>query len=356
MGELSGINGIGKTSLELLEAVGIGSTEELAAQDADSLAHELGRANETLAINKRAPTKSAVGKWIAAARRLAETNPGQERQQKVPERSAPVNYEANPEVAEMLSRAPCAIPLPGRVMMEEGLAVADVTPGLLLNRYSGDLEVRVGGSTGSEPVISAPRPSGNVETIEMNAGRRHFTASPANLIPLSTPGGGKRLPKSRNIANEDRISQIRAPHEETNRGKDPGSRSFIRGVLHIHPWGLRIGALFSLLLLVNVPLAIIAALFLILSREYPQTFQWVPEWFLAFPAALPLLGLACLFWALPGKCRVCTHKLFVHNRARKHIRAHHVPGLGYVIPLCLHLLWFSWFRCPSCGTPLRLKK
>jgi hypothetical protein len=27
-----------------------------------------------------------------------------------------------------------------------------------------------------------------------------------------------------------------------------------------------------------------------------------------------------------------------------------------VVPLCLHLLLFSWFRCSSCGTPVRLKK
>ena len=352
MGELSSISGIGKSSLELLEAVGIASTEELAAQDPDSLADELARANETLEINKRPPAKAAVAKWIAEAAELSESTPSPD---DGPGLNIPVNHEANPEVAAMLSRAPYAIPLPGRVMMEEGLAVADVMPGLLLNRYSGDLEVRVDDSADAGPVISARRPAGNLETIEMKAGRRQLAPPPANLA-VSAPAAAERIPKSRSIGNEDRISLIRAPREETNRGKDPKSRSFVRGVLHIHPWRLRIGATFALLLLIDVPLAIIAAALLLLSRELPQTYPWVPQWFLAFPAALPILGLGCLIWAHPGKCRVCAQKLFVLSRARKHIRAHHVTGLGYVIPLCAHLLWFSWFRCSSCGTPVRLKK
>ena len=75
MGELSSISGIGKSSLELLEAVGIASTEELAAQDPDSLADDLARANETLEINKRPPAKAAVAKWIAAAAELSESTP-----------------------------------------------------------------------------------------------------------------------------------------------------------------------------------------------------------------------------------------------------------------------------------------
>ena len=40
----------------------------------------------------------------------------------------------------------------------------------------------------------------------------------------------------------------------------------------------------------------------------------------------------------------------------KHIKAHRFPGMGYVVPLCFHMLTFGWFRCSSCGTPVRLKK
>ncbi len=73
-------------------------------------------------------------------------------------------------------------------------------------------------------------------------------------------------------------------------------------------------------------------------------------------AALPIVGLGYLIWGFSGKCRICTQKLFVNKGALKHIKAHRLPGMGYVVPLCLHLLAFSWFRCSSCGTPVRLKK
>jgi len=355
MSALSRINGIGTSSLELLEAVGISNAEELAIQDADSLVQELERVIEVLAINRRAPGKATVAKWVASAIGLTEGTLGQDEAQPEPDLRRPVNYEANPEVAEMLSRAPFAIPLPGRIMMEKGLAVADVAAGLLLNRYSGELEVRVDGLPDSDPVLSARRPPGNLETIEMKDGRRHFEASSAKRMTPS-PGNGKKMPKSRAVGKEDRISQIRAPGEQTNLGKDPESRNFVRGVLHIHPWRLRSGAIFSLMLMVNMPLAIAAALFLLLSREYPGTFPWVPEWLLAFPAALPLIGLGWLIWAQPVKCRICSQKLFVHSRAFKHVKAHRLPGMGYVVPLCLHLLMYRWFRCSSCGTPIRLKK
>lgn len=35
---------------------------------------------------------------------------------------------------------------------------------------------------------------------------------------------------------------------------------------------------------------------------------------------------------------------------------HHFPLLGYQLPTALHILLFRKFRCPSCGTPQRLKR
>lgn len=357
MAALNEIKGISEGSLELLDAAGINNAEELAVQDADALVAELRRANDVLAISEHAPEKAAVAKWIAAAMELTGIEPATvvEPKQTTPTPGAPVNYEASPEVAELLSRAPCAIPLPGRIMMEKGLAVSDIPAGLLLNRYSGDLDVRVDDPATARAAVPLRRAAGNMETIEKKNGTRHFDASSAKPMTPST-GSGKRIPKSKGGHEEDRVTLIRAPREQTNRGKDPDSRNYIRGVLHTHPWSLRVGAIFSLLLLLNLPLAIIAALLLLLSGEFPESFQWVPKWFLAFPVALPIVGLGYLFWGMTGKCRICTQKLFVHKGALKHVKAHRLPGMGYVVPLCLHLLLFSWFRCSSCGTPVRLKK
>ena len=364
MTHLNEIPGILDESLQLLQAAGVGSAEELAMQDADLLVAELKRANAVLSISKRAPGKPTVSKWIAGAKKLTGESAAPEAATPeviAPEVvrlavAAPVNYEANADVAEMLSRAPCAIPLPGKIMMEKGLRVADVPAGLLLNRYSGDLEVRIIDHAAPKTEVPSRRRNGHVESVtRQQATSRHFEASsPKSLV--SSFEGGKRKPSSKSGHEENRVALIRAPREETNRGKDPESRRYVRGVLHTHPWSLRIGAIFSLLIIINCPLAILSGFLLLASRESPGKFEWVAEWILAFPIALPLTGLGYLIWGMNGKCRICTQKLFVHRNALKHVKAHRFPGIGFVVPLCLHLLAFHWFRCSSCGTPVRLKK
>ncbi len=364
MSALNNFPEIDEASLQLLEAAGIRSAEQLAEQDIDHLVAELKRANELLSVAKRAPGKATVMKWIAGAMDLvagetADEEPEETAEETPPETRSviapPVNYEASVEVADMLSRAPCAIPLPGRIMMEKGLRVPDVPAGLLLNRYSGDLDARIGESTAPKSEVPLRRRTGNVESISKQATRRQFDASSAKP-DASSAQGGKRVPVSKVGHEKDRVALIRAPREETNRGKDPESRRYVRGVLHTHPWSLRLGAVFSLLLLINLPCAILSGFLLLASGEAPDTFDWVGEWILAFPVVLPITGLGYLIWGTTGKCRICTQKLFVHKGALKHAKAHRFPGLGFVIPICLHLLAFSWFRCSSCGTPVRLKK
>lgn len=354
MSTLNQILEIDEASLRLLEAAGIGSAEQLAAQDTDHLVSELNRASDLLLLAKHAPGSAAVSKWIILAKELVGEQPADPEPKSPPVSAPPVNHEANADVAEMLSHSPFAIPLPGKIMMEKGLRVSDVPAGLLLNRYSGDIDFRIGDLSASK--VSVPsRRVGNVELHSRPTSRRDFDATTANAMTPST-NGGKRVPISKIGHEEDRVALIRAPREETNRGKDPESRRYVRGVLHTFPWSLRLGAFFTLLLGFNLPMAIVSGLLLLASREYPEKFPWVPEWILGFPIALPLTGLGYLIWGMSGKCRICTHKLFAHNGALKHIKSHRFPGMGFVIPLCLHLLTFSWFRCSSCGTPIRLKK
>jgi hypothetical protein len=364
MPALDEIPGIDADHLQLLEAAGIGGAEELAAQDTDDLVAELKRTNDLLSLAKRAPGKAVVMKWIAEAMELVDeassiAEPEEysaDAQTDTPSESAvPLDYEANTEIADMLSRAPCAIPLPGKIMMEKGLRVSDVPAGLLLNRYSGDLDVRIGDPAPPKSDVPSRRRPGHLEAHSKQAARRHFDASSAKPI-IPSGKGDRRVPASISGHEEDRVALTRAPRANTNRGKNPQSRRYVRGVLHTHPWRLRIGAFFTLLLLIHTPLAIISGLLLLASQENPESFEWVSAWFLVFPIALPVTGLGYVLWGLTGKCRICSHRLFVRNGALKHIKAHRFPLLGYVVPLCLHLLSFHWFRCSSCGTPVRLKK
>ncbi len=350
MTNLSSIPGIGKSSLELLEAAGFPDAESLAKAGVDELAKELERANTILQIAKRAPARANVKKWISSARDLT----GVVEDANVPV-TMPVNYENSPQVASMLGSAPFAIPLPARVLVEQQLAVGDIPPAILLNRYSGDLEVRV------EDRVPAPKnprpaiPSNNVKIADTSATRMEIDNS--RIKSTDTLSGNAPRRTTVKMANDDdRVALIRGPRVDTNKGRDPKSRRFVRGVLHSHPISLSIGAVLTLLLTLILPVGIISAGLLLLSGEMPERFGWVPRWLLAFPLSLPVFGIAWLIWGMHGSCRICGQKLFVPRMCLKNSKAHHLTGLGYIVPVCLHMLLFKWFRCTYCGTPVRLKK
>lgn len=351
MTNLSSIPGIGKSSLELLEAAGFPDAESLAKAGGAELAKELERANKILQIAKSAPPRASVEEWISSARDLT----GVTDDAPVPVKM-PVNYEDAPQVVSILGSAPFAIPLPAKVLMEQKLGVGDIPPAILLNRYSGDLEVRVedrvpAPKPGSRPVV----PSSNVKIADTSGTRMEIDT--ARIKSTDTLAGAAPRASTTKAANDDeRVALIRGPRVETNRGRDPQSRRFIRGVLHSHPGSLAFGAVVTLILTLMLPAGIISAGLLLLSDEMPKHFAWVPKWILVFPLSLPVFGLAWLIWGLNGSCRICGQKLFVPRMCLKNSKAHHVPGLGYIIPVCFHMLFFRWFRCTYCGTPVRLKK
>jgi|AntRauTorckE6833_2_1112554.scaffolds.fasta_scaffold30832_2 hypothetical protein len=357
MPQLSDIPGIDEKSIVLLDMAGIRDIRHLANQKAAGLRDEIKKANQVLSIVEEPPGENTIQEWIGhAAKTLEDIEPVPEQPLAV---APPVNYEGNEQVAEMMGAAPCAIPLPGKLLKENKLRVGDIPAGILLNRYSGDLDVRVDDVRMENPEahrIHVPtlRPTTKERGVTQTQKRGFDTSQIKAISPEYV--SKQKLPGSKNVHVDDRVALIRTPRESTNRGRNPASRRYIRGVLHTHPWSLRIGAFFSLLLILILPLAIISAFLLLLSRQNPDNFEWVPKWILAFPISLPVIGIAYLLWGISGKCRICTQQLFLHKGALKHVKSHRIRGLGYVAPLCLHLLLFNWFRCSSCGTPVRLRK
>lgn len=352
MTNLRSIPGIGKASFELLEAAGFPDAESLAKAGVEELAKELDRANTILQIAKRAPARANVKKWIDSARDLTGTA-NQTAEEVV---TMPVNHEETPQVAAMLAHAPFAIPLPARYLVEQQLAVGDIPAAILLNRYSGDLEVKIDDRVpapkhGARPVLS----SNNIRMAEPNGTRLEIDVSRIKSTD-TLAGAPVRTPGAATVNNDERVALIRGPRVETNKGRSPQSRFYIRGVLHSHPVSLSFGALLSLILAIMLPVGIISAGLLLLSQEVPKHFGWVPQWLLAFPASLPVLGVAWLVWGMHGSCRICGQKLFVPRMCLKNSKAHHIRGFGHIIPTCLHILLFKWFRCTYCGTPVRLKK
>ena len=384
MAKLTSIPGIGKSSQELLEVAGFLDVEDLAKAGVDELVTALERANGILKISKRTPVRSSVEKWVEAAREVSGISPEEESVEKI---QMPVNYEGSDEVAEMLGNSPCAIPLPPKVMMENHLSVPDIPPGILLNRYSGDLEVRVSSRSSApasepapvrEPAVQRdqplPREQGPLgpkvnggamvqraeyeSRLDIDTSRVKTFAefSEAPLPSRRSQNNGQPSGTVNNGQTNDRVALLRSPREETNRGRDPKSRWYIKGVLHAAPFSLAFGAVITLLLMLVLPAALVSATLLFISDQFPGSLPWVPKWILAFPLALPVLGFLYLAFGVGGKCRICGQRLFWPRHCRKNSKAHHVPLVGHIVPTALHMLTFRWFRCIYCGTPVRLKK
>ena len=353
MSDLASIPGIGKTSLELLEAAGFLSVESLAGTKPDALAAELKRCNSILRIAKQVPSEKSIANWIEHAREIV----GIEVVVASGPPPAPFAHDPGVEVdPSLIALAPVAIPLPARILMHHQLAVADIPPALLFSECDGATEVRTKRHLPENRAAKIHNGASHFVRIAENAAQR-LEIDTARLRTTSDPMPlPQRTPRVKASPSEDRIALLRAPRSETNKGRNPESRRYIRGVLHSHPAGIYAGALATLLVMALTPLSVVSAILLLLSGEMPDHFSWVPGWLIVFPLVLPLAGVFYLIWGMGGSCRICGQGLFRHRSHLKNQRAHRVPGLGYIFPLCIHILLFHWFRCTHCGTPVRLKE
>lgn len=354
MSELASIPGIGKTSLELLEAAGFLTIESLAAAEPDALAAELKHCNSILKIAKQVPSAKSIARWIEHAREIAGVGFEEEVTPEMP--PVPVRNELSEEETSLVAVAPLAIPLPARILVNHQLAVADIPAAQLFGECDDVAGVRTKRQLPENRAAKPNTRNSHFVRISESAGQRldiDTSRLRTTEDPMPLP---QRTAKVDASPSEDRLALIRAPRSETNKGRRPDSRRYIRGVLHSHPASIYTGALVTLLVMMLIPLAIMSAVLLLLSGELPGTFGWVPGWLIVFPLVLPLAGMAYLIWGLGGTCRICGQGLFRHRPHLKNKRAHRIPVLGYVFPLCIHILLFHWFRCTHCGTPVRLKE
>lgn len=358
MEPLNKIPGIGQTSLELLEAAGFRDCDMLALAGVEPLLVEFERANATLGIADEIPNREQITDWIRAAREIIqEENPAPSL-----EVVMPANFEILPEVIAMLEKSPCAIPFPGRWLADSDIKVAEIVPGILLNRYAGDLEVRCHEPSPTSPTFSRASSRQYVQVSEKPEQGR-LVIDVTRLRSFEDVGPVVKKRKTSGFSQEsaaqvepDAFDLITESLPGTNAGRDINSRRSIRGVLYPNPGAIRFGAMLTLILLLLLPLAIVVSPLLLLSDGDPAKYHWVRPWWVAFPFAVPVVGVMWMLWGRPCCCRICRQKLFVPCKHLKNANAHHVPILGYIVPLIFHLLIFQWFRCSHCGTPVRLKK
>jgi len=316
--------------------------------------------------SKAAAKAAEAAEPVAAEAPAAEAAPAEDAsgEAQLAQLSGPVNFEADEDVLVMLAVAPLALPIPARLLAEKGIAPSEIAVAPLLNRAMGDLEVRVSAEK-PERIPDAPNGSRRanatasvqVSDLGLSMGRRGIDASRIRTIEEAQGDAPPvRASSSKAGMEDDRINLLRAPRQETNKGRNPASRFYIRGVLHDQPLKVWFGGLFALLLQISIPLAVVAAPLLILHGEKPEKFAWVPEWIIAFPLAIPVFGILYALVSARAKCRVCAQRLYVPKHCLKNKKAHHVPMMGYIGGLALHVIVFKWFNCTFCGTSIRIKK
>lgn len=260
-----------------------------------------------------------------------------------------------------MAGAPFALPLPDQLLMEKQLVVTEIPPLILISEAAAAADADADAKT-EEGLFSSPQPRRALASQYVHLAENGKSAQRSEIDTSkirSTDKVEKPRRKSGNaksLAPDARVALICGPREATNQGRDPESRWYIRGVLHSHPITVFCGAWATLLVMIALPISLVAGALLLLSTELPDYFVWVPGWLLAVPIALPPLGLLYLIFGFNGNCRVCGQKLFVHRSHIKHPKAHRVRGLGYIFPLCIQVIIFSWFRCTHCGTSIRLKE
>ncbi len=393
---ISKIPGLGKFSIDLLGAVGIENSSQLAQADPDILHLDLTKANNVLVLRESSPSPKEVISWIERAREITGIEGSQ----------FDSDLDQLAEIEEML----VAIPVHGKRLAEQGIKTTDVP--VMETVVSGMKEKKILPRT---PPITNPKrgfqpdadPAEKLVPLRRNVPERpRFSKKNPLAIPEDVPKGppaskgnsfaipeevpllqdvpeGPPASKRNSFAISEEVPLLQdvpegppaskrnsfAISEEKpqiaplvskrkqdvrvsvskglNAGKKLHSRTFIRGVLNPHIWRMRISSFITLLMFVLMPASLTALGMVMKTKNL---------WWFAVPAVFLVIFFFYLTVASRMKCRVCGQPVFSPKSCRKHIKAHRSRMFGYIIPTSIHMILFHWFRCTYCGTSVRLRK
>lgn len=318
-GELSNVSSIGALSIELLETVGVTDLDGLSRCNADDLLVELSKANRIFQIRKNAPTTAELRNWIDEACKITGYDP----------ESEIVKLEnVVPEVEEVL----VAIPVPGKNLMGQGIKVTDVPIIEILERPK-------------ETVVTERK--AKTKVVAPKAVEKDLSVKTVISAPAKEPLGMFQKKEVEPLQSKKEQDIRTRTSAGLNEGKKKHSRRFIRGVLYPQPMKLRMASLVAILFFISILSGVGGAIMIVFSKNV---------WWAIAPATTLFLGLLYLMVASKIKCRICGQPLYMPKGCRKHVKAHHTPLLGYVLPSSIQMLVFHWFRCMYCGTSVRLKE
>ncbi len=326
MTPLTSITGLTAETAELLSATGVHSAAHLAGQDPASLhsllevlAWQRGRTSLT-------PPRHHLEQWIATARLLTP-----------PEEVEAARMEGIPEAVTAPPDTKAWIP-PALRAAQAATGIAQPDP----------------------PPESVHRTNAAAENQWRKVDPSHFATVDAynegriGVQPLSRDSIHD-TPEPRAADSTGEGDPFSEPPRRVQRLRSNGeslSRWVRRGVVHPRPFHTWLGAVVSLLWRIAL-ISSIAGVFYFVFKVENQS-AYTTEVVAGFVILL-ILGCMQLHFAGRSRCRICSCNLFHSKNCLKNRKAHHIPGLGYVASLSLHLLTFGWFRCMYCGTAIRLR-
>lgn len=365
MPKLDTISGIPAKAIELLEAAGYVDVSDLKEADAEDLAEELSKANSLLKLMASDPSRPSVEEWQKLAvenvdpargaatkknpekKRSSEAAPvGSDSAERLSKKSKkapkpePVNFEEDEDMMEMLGLSPMAEPLDPLLMADQELSLGDISDGILLNQCEGDVKINIMTTLGKTD--SMFRKDEAMRTGLNSSRIRNFDdleSSVQYVRPLD------RAP----------VKDALLLSEELNQGVDSRSRKFIKGVFHPHTKTVQLAAL-SVILFVAILVVNMTSLIGIFIYRGNLTASTVVAWVVSLLLLLMISAAAYFHFGVRARCVVCRQPPLMPKKCTKHKKAHHVKGIGYILPTALQLLVYKWFYCTYCGTAVRLKK
>lgn len=331
---LETLQGVGPEEIEILESIGVDRVTSLAGSDSSSLYQEMSRANRMLRILPEIPEMTILEGWIQQARAQAG-----ERLEAVTA-GRPVGPTERGTLANSLELLPEAVLIHPAVLMEKGIQAGDVPA--VKKFYSG-------GTGPAQKAVEKQKQVGRrSEPVEVPTAGRTSVRKAEAIQPFQALATTKEGAAVAPLERKGR-SLLTAPAPGTNDGRKQHSRAYIRGVLHPQPARVKVAALVAL---VALPIMLLVPVALAVTFFYKEYWMYLA----GVPVLALLMGILYLTIATKPRCRICGQPMFVPKKCFRHVKAHHVPLIGYIIPTSLQLLLFKWFRCIFCGTAIRLKE
>ncbi len=362
--------------IDLLEAVGYTRADELYEVSASSLLAEMKKANALLGVCEELPKEKVVRKWVEAARAehgISEELQADVVQSEVDELQA--SYEDKSDIVQLVMDAPMAEAIPAGVLKQQGASLDDIPEGIVLVEHDHDHHIsdevqelidkrRAERAAKEKKALAKKEQAKKKQSKKIKKKHKVKLDDPVVEEPTTEQEEAKPVVLNKEVIqnfddvreNRRRVEPLQAAEAGTsvqtsakvNEGVDRGSRRYVRGVLHPAAGQFY----FASLVIIGLQLSFLGSLCMIPVYFFDREALW-PLWIIG---SLILFAILWLFSAPKARCQVCRQRQYTPKKCFRHKKAHHVSGIGYMLPTALHALLFHWFRCIFCGTSLRLKK